>query len=165
LKAAYRLILLGVGVTWASLTLGYGLRGYGWYVLLFIPLAFMWVFSLRRKDTQSADFVLVLVQVAAGIGLASKVQPLLILLEVVAELFSWDMSHFYVRLMYVNVPETQAALLGEHMRRLLAVLGVGAALAGVALVVHFRLSFFWALVLVLLAGMATARIVKELKHE
>lgn len=92
-------------------------------------------------------------------GIWSGVWPGWLLVGLVATLAGWDLEYFVNRLRYVRDEAMAAELTDTHLRRLGWVVATGLLLGGAALLVHYRLTFGWAVLVALLAVYGVTRFI------
>lgn len=147
------------------LALGYGLGGFWIPAILMLAMGSLWLLGRRTSCRWSASVMLILLVIAAAIGLRMDLEPALMLFGVVAALSAWDLDHFARRLTEAGRVEQEQALTRHHLRRLLIVDAVGLLLGAVALLIRVDLSFGVVLLLALLALLGLSRAISFLGRE
>jgi hypothetical protein len=150
----------------AVLALGYGL-GSAWSgVGPILAVGLLWLASQWRDWWGwTASWALAFFTGAAAVGLWLGLGAGWMLAGVVAALSAWDLDHFAQRLKRAGWVEGTCALEHRHLRRLLAVDGLGFLLGAVALGIRIPFGFGVALVLGLLAMWGLSRAVGFLRRE
>ncbi len=142
-----RLRVLSFGLACVFLCMGFGLQAeWAWsggFLLLgiagcFLLLKYKWPVGL-------AGFTIILIAAVAGIFLNISLWSAL--LAVVAGLGFWDLDAFNERLTRVPASEETLSLEKVHHKRLLLALGIGGGLVLFSLLIDFRLSLGWAILL------------------
>jgi hypothetical protein len=174
-----RALSIAISLATAATAAGYLLAGKWVGVFLALLWGSMWVFGFLRQASQngtdepagnrlpshpeipagaasSALLGFVLLVIA---GIWSGVWPGWLLVGLVAALAGWDLDFFASRLRYVREEDAAVAFTQTHLRRLGWVLAISLLLGGLALILHFRLNFGWAMLVALLAVYGLARFI------
>jgi len=154
-------ILLGT----ISLAIGYTQAGFAGYSLWFLFLAAVWLGTHFRKWYWFSSIALLIIILAAAVGVWHEFSTVWMLLGALGGLLGWDLSDFARRLSYASPMDDLRGIERLHMERLgiVAVLGFGLALLSVFVHVR-RLAFEVAVGLVLLAALGLTRLVIGLRE-
>jgi hypothetical protein len=102
---------------------------------------------------------------AGGLGLLVEAPGWLILLSIVAGLGAWDLDHFLFRLNAVERVELGSGLGRDHLRRLAIIEAISLVVGLAALYLRPQISFWWVVLLVLLALFGIGRLVGFIRKE
>jgi hypothetical protein len=149
----------------AALAMGHGLKGLWDGVLVVGVAGILWLVGQWRRWEWGASLALVVWIGVAAVGLGRGVEGGWMLVGVVAALVAWDLDRFVWRLRAAKRVEAADALEQRHLRRLLAVCGVGLLLGAAALSLRIRLGFAAAFLLALLVLLGLSRMVRFLRRE
>jgi hypothetical protein len=155
-------IHLGLGA--GALALGYGLARQVGAALAIILLGGLW-FAMQRADREVGGLMLLLACGAAAVGVLAGVSGVALLIGVVGCLGAWDLDHFLSRLAAAERVDYETGLGREHVRRLLAIEGVGLVAGLFALTAQARISFWWEALLALLAVIGISRMVAFIRKQ
>lgn len=164
MRTIERAFWVHLGIATGALALGYGLAGQLGVALAIILLGGLW-FAMQRANREAGGLMLLLACGAAGVGILAGVSGVALLLGVVGCLGAWDLDHFLARLASVERVDFETGLGREHVRRLLAIEGVGLITSLFALTVQARISFWWELLLALLAVAGISQIVAYIRKQ
>jgi hypothetical protein len=148
-----------------SLSGGYALAGRWPWLLVLGGLGLLWLAGFRRGWIWAASLSLIGFALAAAAGLLQGLGAGWMALGLVAALCAWDLNYLAQSLRDLEPVTTHRQLERNHIRRLLAVAGLGLALAAIALTVEIRLPFFLALLLGGLAAWSLGRVAGYLRRE
>ena len=134
-------ILIGcVILTTAALVVGFALENRWSFAIVSLAGGVVWgILAFFGRDFPALSLAL-------SIGLAVLVgwlgnAPALPVVAVVASLSAWDLSLFGRRLRYAVQGSTKSVLVRRHLLRLLAVNGIGLAIAVLTILLRVRFSF------------------------
>jgi len=152
-------LLVSAGIGLAALVLATGAASNAAWVLAAAPIALgaLWLVGVVRGWDWMGAFSFVSLMSLAALGMWLRIAPMLMLVGAVAALIAWDLDGLGRRMRSARRVEGGATLVRAHLQRLAAVAGLGLLLGGIALGIHIRLSFGWALVLGLLAILGLSR--------
>lgn len=154
-----------VGLAVGSLVIGYGQRGWwDWTVAIWV-LGGLWLFGYWRGLAWIASVGLVGFAGMAAVGLWLDLNAGWMVAGLVTALCAWDLHHFVLCLRRVGRVENERGLEQRHLLRLLAVAGLGSALAVIALRIEVRLTFLEALLLGLLVVWGLSQGIGFLRRE
>jgi len=153
----------GVALSAALLFLGYALASQWAGAASVLALGLLGaVGHWRTWERLSAAGFLALAAMAAC-GVALDLGMVWMLGGLGAALCAWELGSWSHRLAAAQVLR-QKEMERRHLRRLLVVVGLGSALAGLTALVRLPLGFFWALTLGLVAALALARAISYLRE-
>ncbi len=159
-----KLSLVSVGATATVLAAGYVLAGYWPAAAVVFGLGLLWLIGQWRGLSWVAPAGFALSALAAGVGILTSVDPLWMLVGLLAALSAWDLDHFFRLAEEAGRVERARALELQHLLRLTIVDLLGLLFGTLALEAQFRL----ALGVMLLLGFATAlalnRAITTLRH-
>jgi hypothetical protein len=144
---------------------GFGSQGRWLWVAVVGLLAVLWLLGYWRGLAWVAPVGLAGFTAAAALGLLMGLAAGWMVVGLLAALCAWDLHRFVQRLRGVERVEAEAGLERRHLRRLLAVAGLGLLTAFLALRIEVRLTFLMALLLGLLAVWGLSRAVAVLRRE
>lgn len=158
--------LLYLSIALAAIVLGLGYLGSAWrlWALAVVGWGLLWGLAQWRRWGWFADLGLVGAAAAAAAGVWLDLPVGWMLFGLVLALLAWDLASFVGRLDavgQVQAPELER----RHLRWLLAVAGLGVALAGAALAIHFRFGLTLALFLGLLMMVGLGQLVATLRRQ
>ncbi|OGF55777.1 MAG: hypothetical protein A2Z21_03845 [Candidatus Fraserbacteria bacterium RBG_16_55_9] len=141
---------LGGGAT-ATLLLAsaYAVNGGLVWALVITALGLLWLIGQWRSWSARSSVGLIGFAAAAAFGTWLGLPPGWMLLSTVAALVTWDLDDFSLRLQ--SAVEGELQLRRWHFQRLLITVSLGLLLGGIALSIQVELTFWWALLLGLLA--------------
>jgi hypothetical protein len=161
----------GVGALTAILTIGFGIAGQIWGLLLALLLGLGWAIATwppkdgdwnTRPDLDGPGLLIFIALTVWGMWLGLPAG--LALVAVLLTLAAWDLGRF-VRRLSLALDATAAARLERiHLLRLGLALGGGLLLGGLALIVRTPLDFGWALGLGILAIFALSRVARGMNR-
>jgi len=160
-----RLLPITIGLAAIILAVAYAVGGVWKVSPILLAMGALWWVGQKRHWNLFAPVALVGFVVAAAVGLWMSLPAGWMLAGVVAALSAWDLDYFARRLGSVERVEMRPALERLHLRRLVSVDGLGLLLAGMALVVQYKLSFDVVLVLGLVAVLGLSQMVSYLRRE
>lgn len=148
-----------------ALSIGFAQRGLGLCSMGLIFLGLAW-FSIQQKRAWGSESLLLFAMViSAVVGIFLALPSWLMLLSVVASLGAWDLSHFIMRLTSAGRVEFSSGLGREHLLRL-GLVELGGLLAGLAaLTFHPKVSFWWAMLLVLVVIISLGFLISRIRRE
>jgi hypothetical protein len=125
----------------------------------------LWFFSQQQGMGGWGTILLFLFGVTCGVGFWMSLTPVLLLVTIVATLGAWDLDQFSQRLRSVERVDLDSGLGKNHLKRLFAIeaLGLLAGLAG--LTARIQITFWAAVLLVILALFGISRLVIFIKKE
>ncbi len=148
------------GVVLAAAALAEPLTRYaGWPAAApIVGLAVVWIGGIRYRQAWTETIPALYVLAAPAGFLWFEVSIWNALAAILFSLIAWDLQAFDLRTRSFEGAPAREALVRRHIKRLLEIIGAGAALAAVALLNRVELGFWaaliWALILVLGLGMA-----------
>jgi hypothetical protein len=156
--------MIGIGLATLLLALDYALGGHWIGVVASVALGCLWLAGLWRgwNETDSLGIVGFTSLAAVGVWLALAIPVLLA--SLVAALAAWDLDRFAQRLQRAGHASPTAALARAHLRRLLAVAGIGLLLSAVSFGIQLPIGFGWALLLGALAILGVSRTIRWLSQ-
>ena len=149
----------------STLTAGYGLGGYWLPAAGPLALGLLWMAGRRTRWVWIAWPLAGLLVLAAAVGALLGLNPLLLLIGLVAAISAWNLDGFARRMDSVDALEHEGVLKRRHLQRLLLVDGLGLLAGAVALIVRVRLTFGLAVVLGLAALIALSRVIRLFGRE
>jgi len=161
-----RMFALHLAVAAAALAAGFWISGSFVGALAAALAAFMWYYtSLRSMHGYETALLLVFVLGAAGGYYWLSISPLLILLTAVASLGAWDLDYFLQRLKTAEHVEGEQGLGISHLRRLATTEALGLLLGVIAAALHTTVSFWLAVVLVLLGVVGVSQLILYVRRQ
>jgi len=148
----------------ATLIAGYILNNQWSWPLLLVALGVFWLMGQRYSWDRAGWITFAFYVIAAANGIQLKWGAVWAPLGMIAALAAWDLDCFIQRLTGVGYAETRD-MERHHVRRLLIVSGVGAALVAIALVLKTTLGFGVAYLLGLLALVGLSWTIGFLRRE
>lgn len=157
-------MILSIIVGTGSLAYGYWQAGLTdparWIALMGV----LWLAARWRKYYWFSSVALLLVIIAAGVGVWRSFATVWMLLGALGGLLGWDLSDFARRLGYAAPTDDVRSMERHHLARVGVVALLGITLALLSLVIHIhRLAFEVAVGLVLLAALGLTRLVLGLR--
>ncbi len=156
-----RAFLMCLGITTAIPVILHIRRGALLETAFALLLGLLWLAALRLRNSPYSWLAFLGFSILFGLGVWQRINPLWLLLGQVAALAAWDLSEFSFRLDQLEEP--QPAIEKAHLRRLAPVVGVGILSGGLALGFTLKLNFNLVLLLGLLAFIALAQIVRQIR--
>lgn len=161
LRIFWAQMLVGV----AALAVGYAAAGHIFVSLIFVFLGSVWFTSQQQKGSGLEGILLTLFFMAGGIGFWLGAPGGLMLVAGVATLGAWDLDHFLQRLSIVERVDYDTGLGREHLRRLGMVEGLGLLAGLLALTSRITLSFWWEVLLALLAVLGIRAVIRFVRKQ
>jgi len=147
------------------LAAGYAMKGsWGWCVLIAV-FGLFWLYAQRLGRGGIGSFGLFFFSVAATRGTFLDIKAGWLLLSVVAALLAWDLDYFLRRLRQAGRVEKSFSLELNHLKRLLAVGGLGLLFGGAALTVKLHLHLGWILLLGVISLFSLSKLINLLSRE
>jgi hypothetical protein len=156
------LLFVGVALAIACLAAAFGLDGYSWPVLVLLLFGLLWVIALFLRWDWFSAIGLFTVYGFTAAGFWLHLSTPLLLAASLAGLCAWDLTALAQRLRRAAKDDDLAGLERKHLARLALVSVAGLALCLGALYLPARLSFGWALLLVLVGVWGAGRVVNWL---
>jgi hypothetical protein len=147
------------------LALAYGLAGRWVWVAGTLTIGALWFAGERRGQDWAAALGLACCVGASACGIWLGLPGAWMLCATVTALVAWDLHHFSGMMKRAGPVTDEAELWRLHLLRLLSVAAGGMVLGLLALALSVRLSFFWALLLGLLAVAALSRLIGFMRRE
>lgn len=161
--------LLGsAGLAAACLAAAHTWAGAWTWAAASLCLGVLWLVGEIRDWHATASLGFAASAILAAVSLWQSAKPgvaLLALLAIAAALCAWDLDGLSQRLVRFGYEGDRSKLERQHLGRLLAVVGLGLVLGGIALAVQIQLSFLSALLLSLLAVLGLSWAVFLLRTE
>lgn len=160
-----KLGLGAVGATTAALAVGYVLAGFWPAAAGLVGLGVLWLIGQWRGPGWVAPAGLSLCALAAGVGVLGGVDPLWMLVGLVAAASAWDLNHFSRLAESAERVEQARALQLRHLLRLVIVDLLSLLFGTLALEVQLRPPLGVMLLLGLAAAIALNRAITALRRE
>ncbi|MCX6068706.1 MAG: hypothetical protein NT121_23650 [Chloroflexi bacterium] len=157
----YVLITLG----FSSLAIGWMMAGFwsiGLILLILLPVS---LFLVKRKFSPAAALVLSLTVFAAAIGLWRGLSLFLALTAVLCALAAWDFDSFSRRLSFAPAQDEPQLLERQHLLWLSLVLILSVGISWLALSIHIKFNFEWAILLVVVMFSGISALVSWLRRK
>ena len=145
------LSLAGGALSVFSLAVGYAAGDLWSGVVAVLAAGGLWLLGHLRALSWTSSVFLVVQAVAAGVALLHDVWGGWSVIGLVAALVAWDLDQFAQRMRSAGRVDDAPGQERRHLRRVLAVAGVGGLLGIVGLILQVRLGFGVALLLAVLA--------------
>jgi hypothetical protein len=156
----YGLLTLGLLALAAAWTMA-GYWPVGLSLLILTPLS---LYLVKRKYLPALSLALVLVVLAAAIGLWRKLDLSLALLAVFCTLAAWDLDSFSRRLSFASAEDNPTLLERQHLLRLSLILLLAAGISYLSISIHVESSFEWSAILVIATFTGIGALVSWLRH-
>jgi len=146
------IVAYGLGVLWLP-------------TVAILVLGVAWILAPRAAWPWLPWVMMTLLVVIAAVGAWLALRPVPLVVGLVAAVSAWDLDLFVRQLRRVDRVERGDRLKRRHLRRLVAVDGVGLLMAILALTVEIQLTFALALGLGLAALVGLSRLIVFLRQE
>ena len=154
-------LLTAIAALAISLALGGALEA----ALVVVFFGGLWFFSQQQGMGGWGTILLFLFGLACGIGFWMDLTPGLLLLAIVATLGAWDLDQFSQRLRSVERVDLDSGLGKNHLRRLFLIESLGLLAGAAGLTARLQITFWAAVLLVILALVGISRLVIFIKKE
>jgi hypothetical protein len=137
--------ILSVGL----LAFAYFLAGLRWPVMGLLVFGGVWIIGLALSWAWVPPLALFATFGAAALGFIMDLSPLFLIPAAILALLAWDLAGFHALLCLASPDDDTSGLERRHLGRVFAIALLGGILAAFALILHFKLSFEWIILLVL----------------
>ena len=147
-----------IGVAALGLAVAYALHTFWAITALIVLVGVLWLLGQERGWDWTAHTGLGVMVGAAALGTFLGLPAFAMLGGTVAALVAWDVDRFLARVRAAGRVHEAGTLVRAHLRRMLAVAGLGLVLGGIGLRVEIELSLVGAMILgaLALAGLRQA---------
>lgn len=152
------------GLSVLILAFGFALSGLWVGALAVLAAGLLWLLGQWRGLGWTSSALLVLQTAAAAVATLSAVGDGWSVLGLAAALVAWDLDQFAQRMGAAGRVDDAAGQERLHIRRLMAVVGIGGLLAAIGLVAQVRLSFGVALLLAALMMLCMSLIIGTMRR-
>jgi putative effector of murein hydrolase LrgA (UPF0299 family) len=158
-------MILSILVSGGALFAGYAAGGMDAAARWFLIPAGVWLLGYWQRWHWIGSVMLLVFVAGAAAGLWLGLPPGLMLVGAVAALLGWDLAGFQRRLHFAAITDDVPAMERRHLIRVGIVALIAALAAGISLLVHIRVPFEVAVLLVLVAALGLSRLAAWLQHE
>ena len=156
------LLFLCTALAIASLLASFSLAGYSLPALILLPFGLLWILALLRRWEWASAIGLFAVYGFAAAGFWLHLSTPLLLAASLAGLLAWDLAAFSQRLRLAAPEDDVTGLERKHLLHLFVLTLAGLALCLGALHLPAKVTFGWALLLVLVGVWGAGRVVNWL---
>lgn len=153
------LLFSSAALATGCLAAAFGLAGASWLVLVLLSFGVLWIVAISLRLSWASSVGLFGVYGFAAAGFWLQLSTPLLLAASLAGLAAWDLAAFDHRLGRAAPGDDVKGLERSHLLRLVGLAGAGLVLSLAALYLPARISFGWALLLVVLGMWGVGRLV------
>ncbi len=157
-------MIVSIVVGTAALAWGYSAAGLNAPARWLVAAGIVWLLAQWRRVHWIGSIVLLAFVAAAALGLWIGLPISLMTLGAVGGLLGWDMADFTRRLHFASPTDDVRGMELRHMARVAIVSALGLAIAALTAIVHVKIPFELAVLLVLLAAIGLTRLVAWLQR-
>jgi hypothetical protein len=163
-KNALRLLFGAIFLAAGAVAVGFALAGFWLGVVLAFLWSGFWIVSIVRRAFSFGSLALVGYSLLAFFAVTNGAWAGWLLLALLAALAGWSLEYLVYKLLLVEDEAVAAEMTASHIRRLGPALGLGLLITGAALLVHYRSSFWLALVIGSLAVIGLTRFIALIRQ-
>ncbi len=149
----------------AAFAIAYAQIGVLLAALGIIGVGALWLAAQQRDPGPISSLFMDLLILSGAIAFLLNGPGWLLLIGTVAALGGWDLANFYQRLRTVDRIDEKSGLGREHLKRLGFVEALGFLIGLLGLTTRMQLSFWWVVLLAILAMIGLTRLIKHVRSE